>query len=148
MLEYVTYNTTPSCSDETGDNQRSFRATFQNIVVSFHFGQSSHASFHTKFLHISGDQMFQMFTSERIESHRTSKLRARPLAQQYPAITTLCLKTYLSKDVDFHTKSTTKLCVQSCGTPALLFSSIATSSPKSCNFDEGANATKFHLHIR
>ena len=39
----------------------------------------------------------------------------------------------LSKDVDFHTKSTTKLCVQSIGTPALLFNSTATSSPKSRN---------------
>ena len=35
---------------------------------------------------------------------------------------------YLSKEVDFQTKSTTKLCVHSEGTPALLFSSMATSS--------------------
>ena len=35
---------------------------------------------------------------------------------------------YLSKEVDFQTKSTTKLWVHSAGTPALLFSSMATSS--------------------
>ena len=35
---------------------------------------------------------------------------------------------YLSKEVDFQTKSTTKLWVHSEGTPALLFSSMATSS--------------------
>lgn len=38
---------------------------------------------------------------------------------------------YLSNDVDFHTKSTTKLCVHSTGAPTLLRSSIPTSSPKS-----------------
>ena len=43
------------------------------------------------------------------------------------------MNAHLSNDVDFQTKSTTKLCVQSVGTPALLFSSIATSSPKSCH---------------
>lgn len=44
---------------------------------------------------------------------------------------------HLSNEVDFHTKSTTKLWVHSTGAPRLLRNSIPTSSPKSDEHSQG-----------